>query len=283
MDWFIERLHYTSPALDYRDLLNHAEDFKKLLEQKIIKHSNTLETIPCDLCDENHFVCPFRNKKGEIIISCSGSRRVVNPDELKIWTINKDTLIENVKSKNPIVDKKLFEQTSFGINRQKKNKCEVELNFPETVEWKKVLLKIKDGLQDIEIWYDNTHIKTATYIELCFSSNKKNHKADRKWNFLCILSILQNNDITQATPDKLIPMLEKYSNRKIKKDNIYQTKKLLSKKLKEIFKTNDNPFTDNKKYYEPKFKILPEGAMRTKKLWKQGSKLNENIDYSDIE
>ena len=117
MDWFIERLRHTSPTLDYQDLLNHGDDFKKLLNLKIIKHSHTNEGIPCDLCDEDHFIVPFRNEKNEVVASCSGSRRVVNQDELKIWTINKDALIENVSSKNPVIDKALFEQTAFASKK----------------------------------------------------------------------------------------------------------------------------------------------------------------------
>lgn len=88
MDWFVERLNYINPTLDYQDLCNHAEDFKKLLDLKIIKHKETLEFVPCDLCDEDHTTLPFFNNKKEVIISCSGSSRMVNQDEMKIWKIN---------------------------------------------------------------------------------------------------------------------------------------------------------------------------------------------------
>jgi hypothetical protein len=171
----------------------------------------------------------------------------------------------------------------FGMNRHQKKKYTIDLDFPEIVQWKKVLLKIKDGLQDIEIWYDNQHIKTTDYIELGFSSNKKEHKPDRKWSFLCILSVLQNEDITQATPNNITSMLAKRSNATISRANVHQTKRLLSKILRSIFKTGENPFIDNKKYYEPKFKVLPETIMRNKELWKQGISLNENINYNNEE
>lgn len=119
MDWFIKRLQHINPTLDYQDLCNHSKDFKKLFDLKIIKHKETLETMPCDLCDEDHTVSPFLNSKEEIVISCSGSSRVVNQDELKIWMISRDALIENIKSKNPIIDKKSFNQTTFGISHPK--------------------------------------------------------------------------------------------------------------------------------------------------------------------
>jgi len=171
--------------------------------------------------------------------------------------------------------------TIFGINRPQKRKHTIELIFPEIVRWEKVVLKMKQGLQDIEIWYDNKHIKTATYVELGFSSNKKEHKPDRKWNFLAILSVLQNEDITQATPDNLMSMLASYSNRATKRANVHQTKRLLSNALRALFNTGENPFVENKKYYQPRFKVLPEAILRNKELRKQGGLLNENIDYSE--
>ncbi len=171
----------------------------------------------------------------------------------------------------------------FGVNRPKKKKRGVELIFPEKVQWDKVVLKIKEGLQDVEIWYDNQHIKTASYIELGFSSNKKDYKPDRKWNFLCILSVLQNEDITKATSSNLMPMLASHSGRATTRANVHTTKKILSMELKDIFATSDNPFIENKRYYEPKFKVLPEAMMRTKELWKQGGTLNENIDYGETQ
>lgn len=164
-----------------------------------------------------------------------------------------------------------------------KKKHTIVLEFPETVRWGRVVLKVKEGLQDIEILYDGKHIKMASYIELGFSANKKNSKPDRKWELLIILSVLQKNDIKQATPDKLMSMLKNYSGRTIKKDNIHQTKKLLSEALRGIFNTKENPFTDNKKYYEPKFKILPVPTLRLEEPWKQGGRLNENVDYDDAQ
>lgn len=171
----------------------------------------------------------------------------------------------------------------LGVNRPQKKKHCIELIFPEIVQWEKVLLKMKEGLQDLEIHYDGKHIKTASYIELGFSANKKEHKPDRKWNFLCILSVLQNEDITQATPNNITPMLAKFTDRTMKRANIHQTKKLLSKELRVVFKTDDNPFTDNRVYYEPKFKILPESTLRNKEVRKLGGKLNENFDYDEID
>lgn len=113
MDWFLERLQQSDPTLDYQDICNYKTDFKKLVDLKIIKHSHNVELLMCEWCDTPHPASLFRNKNNEIILSCSGSRRVVDPDELKIWTVNKDILIENVNSKTPVIDKNTFEKSAF--------------------------------------------------------------------------------------------------------------------------------------------------------------------------
>jgi len=169
----------------------------------------------------------------------------------------------------------------LGVSRPQKKKGSVEINISEAIQWEKLELKIKDGLQDIEIFYDNEHIITTNYIDLGFSATKKEHRPDRKWNFLCILSVLQNEDITQATPNNLMTMLARYSGKAIRIANVHQTKRLLSKALRVIFKTSDDPFYENRVYYHPKFIILPEAVLRSKEIWRQGGHLNENVDYEE--
>lgn len=115
MDWFIERLNQTNPTLDYKDLIHYGDDFRMLEALKIIKHTQTLESLPCDWCETDHSLVPFLNLKKEVVILCSGNRRVIDPDELKIWSINKSALLQNIKSKNPIIDKASFERTVFAL------------------------------------------------------------------------------------------------------------------------------------------------------------------------
>ncbi len=78
-----------------------------------------------------------------------------------------------------------------------------------------------------------------------------------------------------------MPMLAKHSGRAIKISNVHQAKKMLTASLRTLFKTSADPFVTNHNYYEPKFKILPEAMMRQKELWKQGGRLNENVEYSE--
>lgn len=166
----------------------------------------------------------------------------------------------------------------LGVSRAKKIKGTVDLSFPEIVQFDKVLIKIQSGAQDIEIWYEKQHIITANYIDLGFSSTKKNHKPNRSWAFLSIISVLQNEDITKATADNLMPMLAKYTGKVISRPNVHQTKKLLTKAFRILFKTSDNPFIENKHYYQPKFTILPIPELRQKEIWRQGGSLDENIN-----
>jgi hypothetical protein len=118
MDWFLERLEQTDPTLDYFDLGYHPDDFNTLLALKLLKHERNADRIPCDLCAEDHLAPVFTNTQGELVISCAGSRRTVNPDELKIWTINKDALAKNVRSRNPVIDKNSFEHSAFAAKKQ---------------------------------------------------------------------------------------------------------------------------------------------------------------------
>ncbi len=110
MDWFITRLKHAHPTLDYRDLSSHTSDFKQLLDLQIIKYSKEIEAVPCEWCDDEHEIAPSRNGKGEMVLSCFGNQRVLDPNELKIWTVNSGILAENIDSKNPVFDKKLLGQ-----------------------------------------------------------------------------------------------------------------------------------------------------------------------------
>ncbi len=117
MDWFLERLGQENPTLDYFDLRDHPDDFNTLLELQLLKYERKVDGIFCDLCDENHLVVVFPDTKGELTISCAGSRRAVNPNELKIWSINKDALVKNVRSRSPVLDRDAFERTAFATRK----------------------------------------------------------------------------------------------------------------------------------------------------------------------
>lgn len=165
--------------------------------------------------------------------------------------------------------------------KSKKRESPIELSFPELVQWDKVMLKIKEGRQEVEIFYDNSHIITADYRQLRFFVGKKQQKPDRQWGFLCALSTLAATDIKQATAENMRSMLTK--NKTLSINNVQQVKKLFVERLQDIFKTSDDPFHDRRDYYQPKFTILPEPTLRREEVWAQGGRLNENRADKDRE
>ena len=169
----------------------------------------------------------------------------------------------------------------FGTSRKSLLKNSVELSFPEIVKWEKVTIKIKEGMREVEIFYNNNHIETADYTELGFFSGKKQQKQDRQWGFLCALSVLSATDINRATPEEMRRMVAVSSETTLSTANVHQIKRSLVKKLRTLFKTDDDPFYDKRDYYHPKFTILPEPTLRQDKIWRQGGMLNENINFED--
>ncbi|OGF60525.1 hypothetical protein A3C05_03440 [Candidatus Giovannonibacteria bacterium RIFCSPHIGHO2_02_FULL_45_40] len=170
-----------------------------------------------------------------------------------------------------------------GKQDARKNKATIKLSFPELVKWERVMLKMKDGMREIEIFYNKKHIKTADYIELGFFIGKKQQKQDRQWGFLSALSVLAGtNHIEEATPEKMRTMITSTSDQKnITAGSVHQIKSNLAKQLQMVFETNDAPFHDRRDYYEPKFTILPEPDLRREEPYPQGGRLNENRGYED--
>lgn len=160
------------------------------------------------------------------------------------------------------------------LAQSKKRESPIELPFPEPVQWEKVTLKIKDGRQEVEIFYNNDHIITADYIRLGFFVGSRQQKPDRQWGFLCALATLAATDIKQATAENMRSMITQ--DKTLSANNVQQVKKLFAERLQEIFKTSDDPFHNKREHYEPKFKILPEPTLRRETLWTQGGRLNEN-------
>jgi hypothetical protein len=171
--------------------------------------------------------------------------------------------------------------TIFGLNRKRRTKSAIDLTFPEMVKWEKVTIKIKEGLREVEIWYGGDLIEATDYIKLGFYSGEKEKRPDRKWDFLKILSVLCGTDIRQATVANMATMLSNYGDKNVRPATVHQIKRGLVKELRGIFKTSDNPFHENKDYYEPRFKLVPEQALRAKALRKQGGYLNENAESED--
>jgi len=167
----------------------------------------------------------------------------------------------------------------LGVNRRKRIKSSVILAFPEMVQWKKVEIKFKEGLQEIEIWYSGDFIGTHDYTELGFYSGEKEKKPDQKWKFLSVLSVICNaGKIEEATVANMANGLSEGAGKKIRSASVHQIKRSLVKALRATFQTDENPFYKNRNYYHPKFRLKPVPTLRTATLRKQGGRLNENAE-----
>lgn len=117
MEWFFERLNTSpEPVFAHKDKELYKKDFTRLLKLGILKEKDICTELDCDLCDENHHATPFQNGD-DFMIVCGSSSRKVSSDELKIWTVNQDTLLKLIQENlgitgNPVDetqgDKKLW-------------------------------------------------------------------------------------------------------------------------------------------------------------------------------
>lgn len=186
-----------------------------------------------------------------------------------------------LESETPI---SIFEtpEKKMGLERKRIKGGLLDFETPSDFEWSKVELKIKEGLMDVEVFYDKERIERKDFIELKFSKNSKDPIPKNNWHLLCLFAFLQKEDISQATPSNLLQMMKTYMKEGSKTSNIHQTKKGLVIGLKKMFDTDKNPFAENRIYYEPLFTIKPPASMNTN-LWKQGGKLNTNKQQDDFD
>ncbi|MBI2048043.1 MAG: hypothetical protein HYW90_04835 [Candidatus Sungbacteria bacterium] len=231
----------------------------------------------------------YRRVEGSDVLSKSDVQQTLNDVSLLLSKTKEENIkIAEIKQKMPVpqppvqkieitampeVPVRFVGETPGAKNRQKRE-SPIEVLLPEPCQWEKVTLKIKEGRQEVDILYNNGHIITADYRQLRFFVGKKQQKPDRQWGFLCALAMLAATDIKQATTENMRRMITQ--GKMLSANNVQQVKKSFVEQLQNIFKTHDDPFQDNRTYYEPKFAILPEPSLRRENLWPQGGRLNEN-------
>lgn len=86
MLWFLERISATSLPIDFgiKERTQYPDDFAKLIQKKILKHSSNLDTLDCDFCDvdEKH-ECQVRENKGKLSYVCdngNGTKKLTDED-----------------------------------------------------------------------------------------------------------------------------------------------------------------------------------------------------------
>ena len=90
MKWFLERISARSLPVSFgvRDGREHSEDFKLLVQKKIIKHVSNLDAVPCDFCEaDDHHECQVRNDEGKLSYVCDNGHgtRALSSCELAIY------------------------------------------------------------------------------------------------------------------------------------------------------------------------------------------------------
>lgn len=178
----------------------------------------------------------------------------------------------------------------LGVKRttyKKKSCLPVDLTaLSDNPEWEKLELRFKEGLNEIEIRYDNKFVQNADYIDLGFFRGSKNKAKDRCWGMLGALAMIASKDKTLATINALqtaIPALDA-NVQKISPDNVQRTKHSLTGRLQSIFGINDDPFHPYTKlgYYNLKFTLLPEPSLRHEEIFTQGGRYNDEYHQGDV-
>lgn len=109
MNWFFERLNTSpEPIFGYKDKEAHKKDFSRLLKLGLLKEADLCSEIDCNLCDDNHHSTPFQSGD-DFMIVCGSSSRKVSQDEMKVWTINQNILLQLLQSNLSITGKAIDE------------------------------------------------------------------------------------------------------------------------------------------------------------------------------
>ncbi|AKM77756.1 MAG: hypothetical protein UX49_C0016G0026 [Candidatus Wolfebacteria bacterium GW2011_GWC2_46_275] len=175
-------------------------------------------------------------------------------------------------------DKNLYNEA-----RRVNKKSIVKLELPADMLWENVMLKMKEELRDVEIFYDGKYIKKVSYADLGFFVGKVQEKPDRQWGFLCALAVFSGKNKDWATPASIGLMITARSENKkvISAEGVHQIKRAFTKRLKEIFETQKEPFEKTDGYYLPKFKVLPEKELRREDVWMTGGVMTDSKNNKD--
>lgn len=99
MLWFLERISAKTLPISFgiKDKREHPEDFPKLVKKGSLKRGKNLDSVPCDLCDEDH-ECQVREGNGELFYVCeNGSgRKTLSDEELAVYEYDNNAFLKLV-------------------------------------------------------------------------------------------------------------------------------------------------------------------------------------------
>jgi len=101
MRWFLERISARSLPISFgiKERAEHKEDFVKLVQKKILKHSGNLDAVDCDFCDsDDSHECQVRNNSGKLSYVCdngNGTAKLTDED-VAIFDYNNNNFLKTL-------------------------------------------------------------------------------------------------------------------------------------------------------------------------------------------
>ncbi len=101
MNWFLERISARSLPISFgiTEKKEHPEDFSKLVQKKIIKHTSNLDTVPCDFCDgDDCHDSQVRNNSEKLWYVCdngNGTKKLIDED-VAIFDYDNDNFLKTL-------------------------------------------------------------------------------------------------------------------------------------------------------------------------------------------
>lgn len=123
MVWFLERISAQNLPIVFgaKERRKYPDDFEKLLKKKVLKKTGNLDTIPCELCDDNH-ECHVRNNDGELFYVCENGcgKKTLSDDELAVYEYDNDAFLKLISDELSIksnhgnfADEAVYSDNSF--------------------------------------------------------------------------------------------------------------------------------------------------------------------------
>lgn len=175
MDWFFERLNSRAePVFGYKDKNSYSKEFAQLLTLGVLKEVDIATEIECSLCDDGHHSTPVQID-GEFFSICGPSKRKVEENELRVWTVNHTKLLQLIKDTLGITgktvdetqgDKKLWKLGTVATKNDTFHYYYLRQDSP--LEFERLRNDVHDVRNAHNIVFTNTEIVTSSNTQCQF-------------------------------------------------------------------------------------------------------------------
>jgi len=103
MRWFLQRISARSLPISFgiKEKNEHPDDFAKLVQKKILKHTSNLDAVQCDFCDgDDCHDSQVRSKSGKLSYVCdngNGTKKLTDED-VAIFDYDNDNFLKTLTS-----------------------------------------------------------------------------------------------------------------------------------------------------------------------------------------